>query len=433
MKTAFQRFSLAALLLFSQAVSMFAGRPSVTARWFFPMNPKTESAWVRDHEEKDETGSATLTLVGTAPVFGRENSGTINVSNVRQGDYFLITAPCGPLPAGADVDVSFSMGINGIGGAKKWICEYYDGKKWRAFGERAEFTMKRYSEANETWRVNTITLDKGLKSKKFYVRMRALESAPDPKVKVYLSKRPRCSMYLAVWPEGAVSTTRVLMIGNSFTFFSASYLALLEIAHSQGRRLDVGINIKGGYDFSKHLQLELTRAAIAEGGYEVALLQNNTTSASTYAVDTVKNAHILSESLEMAERVRKYSPSCRLILERTWAWPRSDWEGYGSHEAFYADLAKGSRLLAAAMGADISPIADAFLQAYNAGIKLYWGDNFHQNRTGAYLKACVNYLFLFGEPFSEDVSDYGLDPEVARTCREIALKVVGLAGTESSL
>lgn len=404
-----------------------ARQPSITARWFISQNTKQESPWVRDHELKDETGKASLTFVGSAPAFGRETSGTINVSNVKQGDYFLITAACGPLPAGADLDLSFSMGINGTGGAKKWICEYYDGKKWKAFGGKAEFTMKCYAETNETWYVNTHTLDKALKSKKLHVRIRATESAPDPKVKVYLSRMPRCSMYLAAWPEGADRTTRVLMIGNSFTFFSATYLAMLEIAHSQGRGLDIGINVKGGQSFSQHLQLERTLAAIAEGGYEAAFLQNNTMTAASYAVDSVKNASIRSETLEMVERVRKYSPSCRVILERTWPWPRHDWEGYGSAEAFLADLEKGSSQLAAAAGVEVSPIANAFVEGYNSGLKLYYGDKFHQNRTGAYLKACVNYLFLFGEPFLEGVSDYGLPPETARTCREIASKIVGLS------
>ncbi len=408
-------------LLTASAFSLSAATPAFMARWSFDSGTKASGTWTSGHTQEANVGAATLSFVGANPVFGYNKNGSVTVSGISEGDYFLLTAPCGRLPKGADIDLGFYMGMDKAGGPEKWIAEYFDGKKWTG---GVEFTVKKYKNTNETSLIKTFTLKKALKGPEVKVRLRALEGSGNPAAAAYFMVQPRVGLYLAAWPEGASKTTRVLMLGNSFTFFGSSHFALLEIAHSQGRRLDVGINVKGGQNFGQHLKLERSLAAIAEGGYEAALLQNQSQSNSFYASDPVKYAYLMEDAKALAAEVRKYSPSCRLILERTWASPKEDWRGYGSAEAFDADLKKGSEQIAPAMGADISPIGDAFIEGRAVGLSLYWKDNFHQNYLGAYLKACVNYLVLFGEPFVEPVANYGLEPEQAAKCREIASKIV---------
>ncbi len=69
----------------------------------------------------------------------------------------------------------------------------------------------------------------------------------------------------------------------------------------------------------------------------------------------------------------------------------------------------------------MSPIAPAFEEARgNGSINLYTSDNKHQSEYGAYLKACVNYLVLYGEEFGENPADCGLDPVKTPYLRRVA-------------
>ena len=78
----------------------------------------------------------------------------------------------------------------------------------------------------------------------------------------------------------------------------------------------------------------------------------------------------------------------------------------------------------------VSPIGKAFAlarsgygfdSAYNW---LLYTDNYHPHRYGAYLKACVNYLLLFGEPFGSHPADCDVPPEIAARLRAAAEKIV---------
>ncbi|MGM9764716.1 MAG: hypothetical protein ACI3ZO_00025, partial [Candidatus Cryptobacteroides sp.] len=73
-----------------------------------------------------------------------------------------------------------------------------------------------------------------------------------------------------------------------------------------------------------------------------------------------------------------------------------------------------------------SPVGQAFRTVYNgtSGINLYYTDNKHQSDYGAYLKACVNYLIMFGTAFTGDVPDCGLPADKAAYLRSVAEETV---------
>ena len=408
--------SIAFGLLF--ALVSEAATPFVVSRWELPAG--AAESWTREHRIGDKTGTGFLSFEGQAPRYRYSKNGSVSVSGIKAGDFFLLSAPVPVLDAGTEVDASFYLSIDKAGGPEDWACEYFDGKKWQVFGS---FTLKKYENPNETCFVQTFPLRRKLKTGLLQVRARALEDAGDPEARVSVMPSPRYGAYLAAWPKSN-GRLRVLILGNSATYHGASYLALTEIAHSQGKSLSIGINLKGGQTFGQHLKLERSLAAIAEGGYDAAILQNHATAPCAYIKDPQKNASVMEDSKALAAQVRQYSPSCRLIFELRWAMPKNDWYGYGSAEAFDAVLSEGTGRLAAGMGAEIAPHGRAFALGREAGLPLYWKDDAHPSVFGAYLKACVNYLVLFGEPFTEDASDYGLDPSKAAKCRKTASEIV---------
>jgi hypothetical protein len=217
----------------------------------------------------------------------------------------------------------------------------------------------------------------------------------------------------------------VAVFGNSFTHYFATAFMLKELARSQGHELDMRINVKGSQYLSNHLSLERSVDITNESGYDVALLQDQSTQHSNYAVNGT--ASILSDTKALTARLREKSPSATIILENTWAFPQSSWQGYGSSAAFEEKLLAGAKAIAAADDNTncVSPIGVAFDKAYQSGItNLWYTDNKHPNRNGAYLKSCVNYLVIFGTPFDSNAADCGVDADLAARLRAIAEEVV---------
>lgn len=238
------------------------------------------------------------------------------------------------------------------------------------------------------------------------------------------------SLLGTVFPK---DSTKVLCIGNSFTYFSGAAFMLKQIAWSQGHYLDLYAHLKGGQRFSQHLKLVLTDEVISYGDYDYAFLQDQSQHAARYGQDPAGTAFVKENFELLCDKVRKFSPDCRIVLEQTWAFPAGECGGFGTLEAFDDYAVKGAESLAGDVGAAVSPIGRAFakVREERPDIPLYVKDRKHQSKEGSYLKACVNYLVLFGGTFNRHAPDCGLDPEVASYLRSAAVKTVEVKVSDS--
>ena len=404
------------------AFNAAAGDYFAVARWHQTAARKS-TVWDVNHHLVDTSGKAVLSFVSKGAEFSHVKK-SVAVSSVKEGDWFEFCFRTGKLPRGAVVDFGLTLAVSAKGAPERWICEVYDGKAWRSDDGPVSFTLKWFKGGNPSTYLHSFTLSNAIR-KKVRVRVRSLDSSTNPEAKVYFATIPWVSAYMAVSTLPVRDRTSMVLLGNSFTYFGGTYYALREIARSQGHTLDMTLNLKGGQSLGQHLKLAKSQEAISlRAPYDVALLQNSSVSAAEYSSDTLGKASILADAVTMAERVREHSPTVRIVLERTWAYANKDYRGFGSYEAFDAALQDGAERISAAMGAELSPIGRAFILGRERGLHLYWKDRFHQSFAGAYLKACVNYLLLFGEPFTAGVSDYTLDPDTAALCRQIAAEVV---------
>lgn len=222
------------------------------------------------------------------------------------------------------------------------------------------------------------------------------------------------------------SEKSVLCIGNSFTFFHDSYKRLAELAESQGHKLNVNAQFVGGYTFHRHLNRDETMGAITYGKFDYVFLQDQSQTPALYGQDPVRCHLLAADAVELTERIRCYSPAAKVWIEQTWAYSAGNYGGFGSFEAFDGYLAKGTAMMAEKSNALVSPIGDAFAicRAERPDINLYDPDNKHQSAFGTYLKSCVNYLLIFGEPFTADATDCGYDHESTAYLRSLAERVV---------
>ncbi len=377
-------------------------------------------------------------------------SQTLAVSNLTTDDYLLFCAPVVSVPAGTDFDFMVTLDATSGKAPKYWIFEYFDGNEWCSVeqdlktvpedGEtKYSFFVKNFSSTNHTTFVQSFTLKNGVENDFIKMRCRVVSRIngeggvlyANEAAQIYFPRFTFNACHLRCY-NGAPTikdTKKLMALGNSFTYYYGSPWLLKEIARSQGHQLRMRLNIKGSQTFGMHLALELSKDVVNEGGYDIALLQDTSFgSADFYRDGCVATDERLVNTITLTNNVRSKSPSANIMLESPWAHPKSDggYKGYGNYENFADHLINGSlAIMNMTPQIDcISPIGVAFRTAHNEGIELLHTDAFHPNLNGAYLKSCVNYLMLYGEPFSVSVPDCEVEPATAKRLREIAEQTV---------
>lgn len=363
--------------------------------------------------------SSTGNTVGSEPVRGLEAK-SLAVTNMWSGDAVVFTWPGLTLSAGASVDFMISVKPIGTKEADKWLFEYYDEGKWKS---AASFTVQHFESYQHTTFSHTFNLVEGIDNADLKMRIRPDGYCSGVGIGFVNSTRVGCQ--IDVYEGVAVKDTKkVLVLGNSFTHYYSTDFMLKEIAHSQGHILNMHANLKGGQTFGQHCALARSLAAIGEGDFDIALLQDQSARHSKYYSDPVANSEVMSDTKDLVGRIRRYSPGVKIVIENTWSYAASDYMGFGSYERFDAALAWGAKEVCRETGSIVSPIAAAFDKAREEGIELYVKDEKHPDITGAYLKSCVNYLLLFGEPFDANVPDCKVEPETAAKLRRIAAETI---------
>ena len=409
------------------------------SRWSFGKNysPQIRQTWETEHCVKaTEYGDGIMRAVDAS---GNDLQ-TYKVLRDRAaagpfkaGDSFLFEIPARNVPAGSFI--SFDATLSAEPGAPvEWVVEWKDGDSWVS-GRKyichgpALGKQHRYTTIHQTFR-----MVKGVEDGVFKVRLRALDGRCIPATE---TNEPSglamfvTSTYLGANVEylGTVEpkdTTRVLCVGNSFTYYNSCPLMLKQIAWSQGHYIDMSASLKGGWSMEKHIDYAATDDLVKVGGFDVVFLQDQSQGPAKVGFDRKENALVLESMVKMAEKVRSTSEDCHVVIECTWAYPGKKNGGFDSVAEFYKYAGKGAKVMAKAANAEISPIRDAFRLANmeRPDIMMFSSDGYHQSAYGSYLKSCVNYLLLYGEKFGGNPSDCGLEPDRAAALREIAESVV---------
>lgn len=371
------------------------------------------------------------------------------VSTLCEDDFLLFSIPASRLEKGSFIEIEATI-VSNPDSPKYFIIEYMESGKWKSNPEDLrpipEKPEMKYSfacsgigtgENHEYTSVyQTFRLAKAIRGGELKIRFRATGG-------ITCSGKPQDAQS----PDGAIGfaghgfngagiqnygtsvpsdTTRILCLGNSFTYFSNSPSMLKEIAWSQGHYFNIKAHLKGGRTLGQHAGLILTGHEISYGNYDMAILQDQSQNPARYASEPEKYGNVPQDYLALSGMVLKHSPGCRIIMEQTWAYPSQNFGGFGDYNAFTGLLYKGAYTMAEQNGGEVSPIGEAFETVFreNRDIRLYDTDNKHQSHYGSYLKACVNYLVITGQEFSGEPADCGLEPEKAEYLRNVAERAV---------
>ncbi len=178
-------------------------------------------------------------------------------------------------------------------------------------------------------------------------------------------------------------STKVLFVGNSYTYFwnLPQHVALM--AEATGVDMTTAQSTAGGAKWSQHWQSERglsTRDLIREGNYNMVVLQNHSMSA-------IANPDSLQHFGELlAEEIRR--SGAEPVLYMTWS---RKWDPFMLEEIKTQYEALGKKI-----NARVAPVGEAFQLAkqLRPELEFYADDGSHQSAIGTYLAACVFYTVL---------------------------------------
>lgn len=441
MKTIFPK--LITIFVAMSTLSPAAVAQSFPSKWFFTKkaNTKIADSWNQDGTAQAVTCGEGIMHVEMAD--GSRPDSCIIYKNrpmagpMKAGSSLVIAFPQADLCAATFLD--FGMTISAEPGAPSvWQFEYFDGGEWikgRTYNVYGSVLSK---NLQPTTILETIRLSHPAKGT-LKMRMKAVESemvVDTSKITnradgfVAFQNNAFLGAYaLDLGTKAPKDTTKLLCIGNSFTFFYSAPSLLKEIAWREGHYLDVTASLRGGQSFGQHCHLNITADAIERGDFDYAILQDQSQTPARLGKNKKKNIQALENAVALAAKVRKTSPDCNIIVESTWSYTNKsgDFGGFAGYKDFEKNMYKGAKIMAKEIGgARVSRIESAFAIVRNErpDINLFSSDKKHQSLLGSYLKSCVNYLVIFGEPFGDSPADCGIDPEIAAYLRSVAQRVV---------
>jgi len=370
------------------------------------------------------------------------------VGNIKSGDAINFTIPVKNLAAGSSVDFMTTLraGSNRI--PKYWIFEYYDDGQWKTVAQdlltasddgNVQYSLFMTTESDLfTSFCQNFSIGKAIEGEGVLkMRLRAVGSiACDGGA---ISASASSCLCFASYSNYYVSceiaiyrgidikdTKKVLFVGNSYTYYNASYFMFKEIARSQGHDLRLRATIKGGEDMSSHVNYPHVTAAVSEGGYDYAFLQESALYVAKY-FDGTRDA-TYTNCKAMVDKVKASNPTAVCSIEDCWSSPTSDqdWRGYGSYDTFQRSLLGGALSIAEQTSSWITPVGISFKRAYHDGFTDLWStaDYTHPSLFGSYIKACTFYFLVYGETLDSNVPDCGINAATAVKLREYARNAV---------
>lgn len=204
----------------------------------------------------------------------------------------------------------------------------------------------------------------------------------------------------------------LLFIGNSFTQRNNLPGLLADLAAARGLSLTHDLISAGGASLRRHWNEGRAAAAIASGGYDYVVLQEQSTL-------PVKNAKRMAENVRLFDDAIKRAGS-QTVLYMTWARQHAPETQQAITDAY--------NTIGNELGAIVIPVGlawQSFLASHDQPV-LHDRDQSHPTLAGSYLAACVFLAALFNQnPEGIEPAPAGLDPHEAALLQTTAWEQCG--------
>ena len=198
---------------------------------------------------------------------------------------------------------------------------------------------------------------------------------------------------------GASACTRVLFLGNSYTYVNDLPATFARLAQSGSHSVETGMVANGGETLAQHATSsdDSTKISSETWSYVVLQEQSDTPAYSSSTSSMYSPAKVLTDQ---ASRVGAVP-----LLFMTWA--HKDGEpgaGQPTYQGSQEAVDRTYLALSGSLGAPVAPVGYTWLHVFldHPEIDLWQDDNSHPTSAGTYLAACVFYATIFRQ------SPYGL-------------------------
>lgn len=224
--------------------------------------------------------------------------------------------------------------------------------------------------------------------------------------------------------------TRVLFIGNSYTYTNDLPGLFAQLAFSLGEQVETGMSAPGGYTFIGHTQLAATQQLLAQGDWDFVVLQEQSQLPS-FPLEQVE-AECFPYAAQLVQQARAANPCTEPVFLMTWGRENGDAQNCTSWPPVctYAGMQQLLRDRYVQMAVDnmawCAPAGAVWREhrALHPSVQLY-SDGSHPSITGSYIAACTLFSTLFRRSCSAaSFEPAGLPAGQGAIIRELASSIV---------
>ena len=189
--------------------------------------------------------------------------------------------------------------------------------------------------------------------------------------------------------------TRVLFIGNSYTYVNDLPGMFTHLARVGGHKVETDMAASGGWTLADHEGSSATLQKLTSRKWDVVVLQEQSQIPS---VGQMREQQMYPAARQLVETIR--FEGARPMFFVTWArrdgWPENALPDYASMQSAIDD---GYLTIAAEEHAAVAPVGEAWLTVLQQEkpSALWQEDGSHPTTEGTYLAACVFYAAIFGK------------------------------------
>lgn len=225
-----------------------------------------------------------------------------------------------------------------------------------------------------------------------------------------------------------VHPTRILFVGNSFTFFNDFPGMFANLAQSSGRVVQVDMVARGGWTCADHANSAETLDAIAHGKWDYVVLQEQS---QLPALADQRREKMYPALRTLDEKIRESGATP--ILFMTWAWKNGLPEyGLSDYYMMQDEVQSGYLEIANELDVMVAPVGMVWQDALSkdSQLDLWQIDGIHPSKEGSYLAALVFYVVLFQHNPEELTYFADLEESEAQFMQTIAAGAI-LSGIEN--
>lgn len=224
---------------------------------------------------------------------------------------------------------------------------------------------------------------------------------------------------LLVW--GQMDTTRVLFIGNSYTYYNDLPQQVAALAASMDHHVEVASNTPGGYSLQSHLTNATTLNLIEQGTWDFVVLQEQSQTPA-FPLSQVEST-FYPAAAGLVDLIREANPCAIPMFYMTWGRENGDasncdaWPPVCTYEGMQDLLTERYLAAAADNEAACAPVGVVWREVFTStGTDLYASDGSHPSAAGSYLAASTIFTAIFAEdPYESNYAgliDFAVSQEI---------------------